>query len=471
MSPDRARAERTVLTAAIRGEDILSGLKAQDFEFPIHREIFSILANLRAKGREISVEVIREFLVTRDLARIAEVLDGGDGNLEEALKELKETGRRLRLTTLEDVFQYPEPTYLINPILIEGTVSVLGAYTGIGKSILGLSIIKSALTADPLWGKYPVVKTGPVLLVDEETPQGFLRERVEKMGFEKSLPFFFLHFQEVRLDRDECFNVLMERIEEVKPVLVVIDSLIRVHRQKEDDAMQMSQVVARLRKIANSGTTVLVIHHHKKGEGPLNQKLRGSSDIPGGVDIEYALIPKDDYLIFSSVKTRTKPLEPIRLKMEISKAEIQVVYSGTEAEEILTEVRDFLGGRGRIGIEEIFTGLKERGYEIGINRLRDLLKRAVGKGIGGEQEKRKGKPWVFWALDDSSLFTPLYNAVKSEKSKEGVGLVTVNPQKEEGVRELSAIDSQGLADSSRAKIDGLREESIEDEIPIGEVVA
>jgi len=61
----------------------------------------------------------------------------------------------------------------------------------------------------------------------------------------------------------------MEKVEQVKPTLVVIDSLIRVHRLKEDDAVAMSLVVGRLRKIANSGTTVLTIHHHKKGEGPL----------------------------------------------------------------------------------------------------------------------------------------------------------------------------------------------------------
>ena len=156
-----------------------------------------------------------------------------------------------------------------------------------------------------------MTKTGPVLLVDEETPQGFLRERVEKMGFDRSYPLSFLHFQGVRLDRLDILDALMERVKEVNPTLVVIDSLIRVHRQKEDDSMSMSLVVDSLRKIANSGTTVLVIHHHKKGEGPLSQKLRGSSDIPGGVDIEYALVPKDDCLVFSSVKTRTKPFPPL----------------------------------------------------------------------------------------------------------------------------------------------------------------
>ena len=180
-----------------------------------------------------------------------------------------------RLTSLSDVFEYPEPAFIVDQILIEGTVNVLGAYAGVGKSIIALSLIKSVLTGEPLWGEYSVLKTGPVLLVDEETPNSFLRERVEKIGFSKDLPFYFLHFQNVRLDRDDYFNALMEKITETKPVLVVIDSLIRVHRQKEDDATSMALIVDRLRKIANSGTTVLIIHHHRKAGGPLSQKLKG----------------------------------------------------------------------------------------------------------------------------------------------------------------------------------------------------
>jgi len=230
-------------------------------------------------------------------------------------REIKKTHISYKLTNLEEIFQYPEPSFLIDPILIDGTVSIIGAYTGIGKSLIALSIIKSVLTGDPLWGKYNVLKTGPVFLIDEETPISFLKERVQKMHFEKDLPLYLLHLQDVRIDRDANFNALMATIEKVRPVLVVFDSLIRVHRQKEDEATSMSSVIDRLRKIANSGTTVLVIHHHRKAEGPLNQKLRGSSDIPGGVDIDYALIKKDDYLVFSSVKTRTKPIIPIKLKI------------------------------------------------------------------------------------------------------------------------------------------------------------
>jgi hypothetical protein len=299
------------------------------------------------------------------------------------------------------------------------------------------------------------------LLIDEETPQGFLRERVERMGFHKDLPFHFLHFQGVRLDEEVCFHTLMERIEEVKPLLVVVDSLIRVHGQKEDDARDMSLVGARLRKIANWGTTVLVIHHHKKGEGPLNQKLRGSSDIPGGVDIEYALVRKDEYLEFSSVKTRTQPLESIRLKMEFSKAGIQVVYAGTEAEQILGEVRSFLEGT-QAGVADIHKDLRERRIEIGEDKLRGILKAAAGKELI-ERSGPKGKK--LYSPNPASQLPPLIYSQETGKQEiqlPGSSIPSSHAQ------EAQPLDNQGSEVSFPASQEG--SQGAEKRIKIFEVI-
>lgn len=390
----------------------------------------------------------------------------------EADDEIQDKEKRpsvnLRLTTLDDVFQYEEPKYLIDPIVIEGTVNVFGAYTGTGKSIITLSIIKSLLTRQPLWGKYPVLKAGPVLLVDEETPSGFLRERVEKMGFDISLPLYFLHFQDVRLDRDDCFNALIQKIEEVKPVLVVIDSLIRIHRQKEDDATSMSKIVDRLRKIANSGTTLWVIHHHKKGEGPLSQKLRGSSDIPGGVDIEYALIPKDDYLVFSSVKTRTKPVSPIRLKMDVSETEIKLTYAGTEEDEIIGAVIEILQDGREVGVKEIWEELKQHDYEIGENRLRKILNDAQGRGIKGRKTRvGRATKWVYQLDGFTSRNSPIYMEESHEVNGEIENSLNGVGKKREDSHEVKSFDSQGLAVTSRVQkgpIHEVKSELLEGEI-------
>jgi hypothetical protein len=384
--------------------------------------------------------------------------------------ESKETSKGINyhLTTLNDVFEYPEPTFIIDQILIEGIIAVLGAYTGVGKSVTSLSIIKSILTKDPLWGKYSVIKTGPVLLVDEETPKSFLRERIDKMAFDKTLPFYFLHFQDVRLDRDDCFNALMRRIEEVMPILVVIDSLIRVHRQKEDDSTSMSLVVARLRKIANSGTTVLVIHHHKKGEGPLSQKLRGSSDIPGGVDIEYALVPKDNYLIFSSVKTRTKPLNPIRLKLDVSETEIKLRYAGAEEDEIIDAVIEILQDGREVGVKEIWEELKQHDYEIGENRLRTILNDAQGRGIKGSKTRvGRATKWVYQLDGFTSRISPIYIEKSREVNGETKNSFDGVDKNREDAHEEKKLDSKGTAVTSwvqKGPICEVKSEFLEGEI-------
>jgi hypothetical protein len=235
--------------------------------------------------------------------------------------------------------------------------------------------------------------------------------------------------------------------------LVVIDSLVRVHGQKEDDAMQMSQVVARLKKIANSGTGVLVIHHHKKGEGPLNQKLRGSSDIPGGVDIEYALIRKEEYLEFSSVKTRTQPLEPIRLKMEISKKEIRVAYAGTEAEQILGEVQEILK-ETEAGVTKIHKDLRERGIEIGEDKLRGILKAAAGKELI-ERSGAKGKK--LYSSNPASQFPPPIYTHETGKLESAESSFPDSLPIPHDVQEAQALDNQGSAGSFTASREGPHE--------------
>jgi hypothetical protein len=224
------------------------------------------------------------------------------------------------------LIKYPPPYYLIDQIIMKGTVSILGGVPGIGKSIIALSIIKSLLTGEPLWGRFQVFETGPVILVDEENPAHLLSERLQLIGIEENLSLHLLFSQGVRLDEESYFDAFMRKLEEVKPILVVIDSLIRVHRQNENDNTEMARVIEQIRRIANWGTTVLLIHHYKKGETPLIERFRGASEIIAGVDIQYALIrTRYSYLIFKSVKTRTVPLPPIKLRFEISNKKIEII--------------------------------------------------------------------------------------------------------------------------------------------------
>ncbi|MFX0195726.1 MAG: AAA family ATPase [Candidatus Hodarchaeota archaeon] len=419
-----SQGERNATLAKLAGKYVRKGLSKQ--------EILPLLLDVNSR-----------FQPPLDEKEVRTVLDSilkthERNHPEESEKVSGESKRnRLQLKTLGDIFSYPDPTYLVDPLLIEGTVTILGAYTGTGKSIAALSIIKSVLTSTPLWNKFPVVRSGPVLLVDEETPAPFLKERLGKLGFSRALPIHFLHFQEVRLDKEDVYQELIERIGETAPVLVVIDSLIRIHRQREDDATAMSLVVDRLRKIANSGTTVLVIHHHRKAEGPLSQKLRGSSDIPGGVDVEYALVPKEDCLVLSSVKTRTKPFGPVRLKMDVTEETIEVKYLGTVEEELISEAIDILADE-EMGAEDIYKEMKDRGYEWGRDKVRSSLLRAEGRELIVKKGSR-GK--YLFSVNPAYQFTsPIYPR-EAGKLAESIDRERIGPTNQsENVQKASKLD-------------------------------
>jgi hypothetical protein len=469
--------ERVLLAACLRSQEnvpiVINNLKAEDFFNQRSKDLFraikslykrglpvdplSLLSELKTHGRDI---LPSEILEMEDHFIDGLSLDYHIGQLkafsrrrrleitlEEALTEVedlsveypeleegiiqritailndkpvvarKKPGIDLTLTTLEEVYQYEEPHYLIEPVVIEGTVNLFGSGAGKGKSLVTLSIIRSILTGDPLWGRYPVITAGSVLLVDEETPRPFLRKRIEQMGFDKTLPFYFLHFQDVRLDGDAFFDALLKKIDQVKPVFIVFDSLIRIHRQPEGESVLMASVMGRLRKIANTGPTVWIIHHHKKGDAPLDQKARGSSDIVAGVDIEYGMVAaKDGFLKFSSVKTRVEPFGPIRLKLETSDNQIGVVYAGTETESIIQEVVEILRYMGPLRVKDLFEELKVRGIEVGENRLREILKSP--KEFRSEKVK-DGRTWRWvYSLNDSQT-SPLTTLHASPPYKRG----------------------------------------------------
>lgn len=340
------------------------------------RQVFRIPKSYRLNKKN-------DVLVRYDLGDLERSLESKVESPEEG-EEQEKKEIKYESITLRDIYDYSNPAYLIESILEKGTVSILGAYPGVGKSIIASSIIRSILTKERLWNRFEVLKKGPVLLVDEETPRPWLKRRVKSMKFQESLPLSTLHFQGVRVDDDAYFEALMKKVEEVKPVLVVFDSLIMFHRSSESDASAMSLVMDKFRRIANWGTTVLLIHHHKKGGGKKSEKLRGSTDILARIDVEFSLTKrKGNLLIFESVKSRTEPIPRIKLRMAFSKKRIEIICEGIELssdQKILSKVKEFLK-EDELGVEEIKEELREKGFKVGDNKLRDILTEAVKKGI------------------------------------------------------------------------------------------
>lgn len=422
-----------------------------------------------------SLEVTARSVKTVNLPSLAEGGDvsdwlGGGGTKEGLIKIVEETllwqptpasqlhdiykeseTMKLKVRTLDDIFSYPDPQYLVEPILMENTIIIVGASPKVGKSLLSLSIAHSLSTGKELWGEFKVNKTGTVLIVDEENPESFLKDNVTKMGFTKDLPVNYLHFQGVKLDNNRVLSELKRIIEEIKPVLVIFDSLIRMHGKKENESSEMNIIVGTLRSIANMGTTILCVHHHKKGQGDKNEKLRGSSDILAGVDSQLCLEKKDDYLILSNPNSRTKPFDPMKLKLEATDDLMSVTYHSrelTEKEVILGESIIILKDKGELGVKELKDELNERDFVIGINSLRGILNNAEGKelkvGTGPSGKKLYDVNSSFTALHP--LYKPLNRETDDREFEEFHGStkdIELNRESDEVSEEEDEFDLKG----------------------------
>jgi hypothetical protein len=273
--------------------------------------------------------------------------------------------------------QFGEFSFLIDPLIPKGVLIELGGREGSGKSLVALTIIKAFLKRESLWGRFPVLESGLILLIDEETP-GVLfekrRRQLELEGFNKDL-FHCLHYEGIKIDNDADFERLVRWVKAYRPLLIVVDSLVRIHRKGENSATAMAFISERLKKIVNLGPTVLFTHHHsKKGES------RGSTEIMAGVDIEYSLKKESDSaLLLRSEKTRIKPLDPVKLRIEVTDETIRLVYVGTIEDTVWKEVERCMVKNYRY-FNQIFAEVSLAHPEITGTTLRRLLRKYAENG-------------------------------------------------------------------------------------------
>jgi hypothetical protein len=404
------------------------------------------------------IQHLKDFSKLRKLQAVLELTKDPSIEPSDIMKKIDQIRRnidntmRLHLITPEDVYNFDKMTPVVKGFIYQDMVHLFSGYSGKGKSVVTIEIAVSIMTGKPVFGRLPVVRPGPVLLVDEETSRSLLRNRFEKMGIGKDLPYYILLFQGIKVDQHRFVEAIIRKIHEIRPALVVFDSLSRVHDQDEN-SLAMSRPMAAFRKIANEGVAVWLIHHFGKGSGPHDQRSRGHTEIVAAVDIEFSLTAKDNILSLSSVKTRVKEFGPIQVKLETGGDRIKVVYRGTERETLIEQIKDVLRHQNRLTAPKIHEALRERKIEAGFNKVRNILK-SSDNGIMKEKEKA-GKVYreIYFLNEVESAPSAALYALPPNKG--GVGVksaeATVNGQseKQEEVWNALAVDDQQIADASQ----------------------
>lgn len=221
----------------------------------------------------------------------------------------------------------PKVGYLVDKVLAQGSVSIWYGYPGSLKSLLVMDMAMATALGVPWLPDMPpntkvlgrsTVQV-PVIWIDIDNGEDVVTERMRALGSvygaPNSAPFFYMPYPSIRAVNERAMNDLTTFISAtglVKP-FIIIDTLLRAARVKDENSSEMDTVMYNLRKMAEvlDATMALISHSNKVNAGRAGNALRGHSSIEGGVDYVFR-VKRDghsDVVEVENEKARRKPIE------------------------------------------------------------------------------------------------------------------------------------------------------------------
>jgi len=202
----------------------------------------------------------------------------------------------------------PQTQWLIEGLWSEQAVGILGGEPKCCKSFLALDVAVSVASGAPCLRQFPVGRTGKVLLFPAEDSLAVVRQRLEGIASAAhvdfaSLPVEVITAPSLRLDTPTDRLRLTHTVEQMRPILLILDPLIRLHRVDENDATQIAALLSFLRQLQRQfHLAVLLVHHARKDSNSSRpgQALRGSSELHGWGDSNLYLRRRGSQLTLST---------------------------------------------------------------------------------------------------------------------------------------------------------------------------
>ena len=174
--------------------------------------------------------------------------------------------------------------WLAEGLFLQGGAGILGGAPKSLKSYFALDLCVAVATASPCAGRFCVPSAGPVLVLNAEDPDAVVVERLTALGRARGRSLAQLCIDlivEPGVRLPEGLDRLIATVTAVRPKLLVLDPLIRLHRADENSSTEMSVILDGLRSLArDTGTSLLLVHHARKAPaGSAGAALRGSSDL------------------------------------------------------------------------------------------------------------------------------------------------------------------------------------------------
>jgi len=220
--------------------------------------------------------------------------------------------------------------WLIDQLWGASSVGVIGGAPKCSKTWLALDMALSVATGTACLNKYDVPEPGPVLVYLAEDALTVVRERVDGMARQRGLDLDAVDVHVItaptlRLDRGPHRTQLVETARRMRPRLLLLDPLVRLHGIDENNAGEVAQLLAYFRSLQREmDCSVVLVHHTRKnaaGGVAAGQGLRGSSDIHAFGDSNLYLRRSRERLVLSSEHRAAAAAPPVYLELIATDAE------------------------------------------------------------------------------------------------------------------------------------------------------
>lgn len=222
--------------------------------------------------------------------------------------------------------------YLVEPLITERTVNMFYGFPGSKKSLVVADLAIAIATGQNFAPNMPGEKTfegyktkrTPVLWLDYENGEDLSFERFTAFGkaysVDPGMDLFYSCLPKLSVINDVKLNALIAEIKQlpVEPGVIVIDTLLRFAKVKDENSSEMDRIMAVVRRLVDElQVTIFLISHSNKLIGSrAGNALRGHSSIEGGVDAVFRVNGDHDSDIveIEPQKARRNPVDPITLR-------------------------------------------------------------------------------------------------------------------------------------------------------------
>lgn len=198
--------------------------------------------------------------------------------------------------------------WLIDKLWARAGVGILGGPPKCCKSWLGLDMAVSVASGSACIGALDVAEQGSALIYMAEDALPVVKARLvgicQHRGIDLAkLPIDVITAPALRLDLERDQERLDDAVRRLRPTLLLLDPFVRLHRVDENNAGDVSALLAYLRALQREHDLAIVVTHHARKNGPsgaqAGQGLRGSGDLHAWGDSNLYLRRNRDSLVLT----------------------------------------------------------------------------------------------------------------------------------------------------------------------------